>query len=1245
MPRLISTVILLLLVTTAVYGQNESDNPATGSVANQCTGAYHLDGVSQHLAFVSPYNPGTGDLSIEGWVKIESFDFYETPVFDQEQDGPTGRPNVKIIILSDGRILFHTARPGSSASDDQTIYSNSSVPINAWTYYACTRENGLYRIYINGQLDAEVDYGVNFDVNGISSIGYVGRRYNTTYSGAQYYLHGCVDEMRVSNVARSESEISDYYASGGEMAVDVNTILLWHMNGDAGSSQKVQNATGNVIYELSEFNNPEASCGFNESGANDQWPTFAHDYSRTSRSEITLGDISLLMRDWYYNPGNSSLIMFASPVIANDIVYISYESGLYALDLQSGTPIWTTASHPDYSGMTFSTDRSGPTVDLEYNRIYFGRGDVSNTFLCADATTGDIIWHRNGDLPGSGGDNRFAHSVIIGNDIFFGDDIGQIYCLDKHTGADKYHTQLDGNIYISPSYGRVDTGGAAIDMLFWSTDNPMTEDKIYGIEPTATGFNQIWQYQNPDWSLYTRFYACPTFYDGNLLVHAYAESQRNDGYSGYRLNLNPIDGSEIDSDYRIGYALYSPPAIFSGVAYYATWFNSLQLPGNGVTAVDIATNSILWNHGGGDSEIDNVQTPASLSSDPYLFFGTEDGKWKILDANTGDLKIQYRLGDARVYSTALAHGSDGKDYMVVSAEFIPDTPHGAVYAFSTDDNTPRPRLHVPSTVIRTSGTLTPPVYRTFPDVLINTGTDVLNYTATLVNVGAGKSGSTDIGISRNDKMAVQVDSPAIINDPEDIAVVSGGDVDFQLAADKTPPGWVSWVEPSSSSETISGSLAPGESVSFTFELDSDSLVHMENVFHVEISSNDPDYTPWTYSQGVQETIEFIDARPRYDSIETACTKLQAGRLGDYGNKGNAPGYALDYSLTGDCDPEANVYIYTGSPVVCYKNADQEIIASHSLFSEASVYPVFDKSLSVATVTTDDFDRYESGTFVSLDSALAMENTWWAPKVAGSCGFVIKRLRLYSYDGASHDGLRIGEAIDWDIPTDYGNVYNTGGYDESHRLIYQRGMETNSAGCQPNDARSGGMAFLGFYVNDCGAIDTTTPPYGAYVADNETYTYPSYPDNFVPREIDSLMQIPGYNLFATELDLHSVMTFFNDYSLAAGDTLNIFIALASTQGITSYSLAENIDWAMSWFNDYIVAECNAVQICGDANGDAAVNIGDAVHLINYIFKGGPAPEPLCVGDGNGDDAINIGDAVHLINYIFKGGPAPVEPCCP
>jgi len=61
--------------------------------------------------------------------------------------------------------------------------------------------------------------------------------------------------------------------------------------------------------------------------------------------------------------------------------------------------------------------------------------------------------------------------------------------------------------------------------------------------------------------------------------------------------------------------------------------------------------------------------------------------------------------------------------------------------------------------------------------------------------------------------------------------------------------------------------------------------------------------------------------------------------------------------------------------------------------------------------------------------------------------------------------------------------------------------------------------------------------------------------------------------------------------------------------------------------------------GDANGDRSINVGDAVYLINYVFKLGPSPTPLLMGDANCDNKVNVGDAVFLINFVFKGGTSP------
>jgi len=54
------------------------------------------------------------------------------------------------------------------------------------------------------------------------------------------------------------------------------------------------------------------------------------------------------------------------------------------------------------------------------------------------------------------------------------------------------------------------------------------------------------------------------------------------------------------------------------------------------------------------------------------------------------------------------------------------------------------------------------------------------------------------------------------------------------------------------------------------------------------------------------------------------------------------------------------------------------------------------------------------------------------------------------------------------------------------------------------------------------------------------------------------------------------------------------------------------------------------------------LSDAVDLVNYIYRGGPAPVPYLAGDANCDGILNIGDPVYIIYSIFRGGP-PI--CCP
>ncbi len=105
-------------------------------------------------------------------------------------------------------------------------------------------------------------------------------------------------------------------------------------------------------------------------------------------------------------------------------------------------------------------------------------------------------------------------------------------------------------------------------------------------------------------------------------------------------------------------------------------------------------------------------------------------------------------------------------------------------------------------------------------------------------------------------------------------------------------------------------------------------------------------------------------------------------------------------------------------------------------------------------------------------------------------------------------------------------------------------------------------------------------------------------------------------------------------------------LSGTVGQTAVGVGSSTNFGLGhgfWQESEGVVPCDCIP--GDANNDGQVNVGDAVYLIAYIFKGGPppVPYPICNGDANCDCTVNVGDAVYIISYVFKGGAAPCE--CP
>ena len=61
-----------------------------------------------------------------------------------------------------------------------------------------------------------------------------------------------------------------------------------------------------------------------------------------------------------------------------------------------------------------------------------------------------------------------------------------------------------------------------------------------------------------------------------------------------------------------------------------------------------------------------------------------------------------------------------------------------------------------------------------------------------------------------------------------------------------------------------------------------------------------------------------------------------------------------------------------------------------------------------------------------------------------------------------------------------------------------------------------------------------------------------------------------------------------------------------------------------------------------NGDDRTNLADVQFIVNFIFLGGPHPNPLMSADVNDDNRINIADAIYLVQFLFLNGTPPLAP---
>ncbi|MET0578069.1 MAG: PQQ-binding-like beta-propeller repeat protein, partial [Ilumatobacteraceae bacterium] len=209
-------------------------------------------------------------------------------------------------------------------------------------------------------------------------------------------------------------------------------------------------------------------------------------------------------------------LVFSSPAVADDAVYVGGGDGLHALSLADGSERWKTiegapvrsspvivdgvayvgsddtnvyAIDAATGGVLWATPLGGEVLSspaVSDGRVYVGSFDGS--FYALDAATGAIAW----TVPLGG--QVWSSPVVDGTTVFVGGNDRRVHALDTATGSEVWQfvtsdvvssspTVQDGVVYVGSFDGRISAIDAAIGGERWRYDT----DNVVFSSPKAAG--------------------------------------------------------------------------------------------------------------------------------------------------------------------------------------------------------------------------------------------------------------------------------------------------------------------------------------------------------------------------------------------------------------------------------------------------------------------------------------------------------------------------------------------------------------------------------------------------------------------------------------------------------------------------------------------------------------------------------------------------------------------------------------
>jgi hypothetical protein len=302
-------------------------------------------------------------------------------------------------------------------------------------------------------------------------------------------------------------------------------------------------------------------------------------------------------------------------------------------------------------------------------------------------------------------------------------------------------------------------------------------------------------------------------------------------------------------------------------------------------------------------------------------------------------------------------------------------------------------------------------------------------------------------------------------------------------------------------------------------------------------------------------------------------------------------------------------------------------------------------------STGAYQQYTTGQFVTADSTVGMIKTWAAPTDAVS--YMVEKWQIYSFDGAAHNGVYLGEWVDFDVPSDTG-ANNYGVVVEADDYLYSYGQESDLDGCSPSDGRFYTTGLLGYYWTSDYVLDNntnTTGLYGANVVLVEDLMTAN--QEFVPDSVWAFLTGGTFGANNSAWDDQRSLLSFGSFDIPTDDTLNIWIVHGSLIESTEPDVATMIDDAKTWYmtnRDGI----GTFGCCGTYTGgfpgntncdiEGKRNLADITKLIDHVYIS--KADLCCNENGNVNADIegkrNLADITKLIDHVYISK-AQTPPC--